>query len=82
MGRNCLLKQCINSSLWLALRKVMVKLLGEVRWLPRKNSLLDFWSSNWLGESLIDSLKIPTSIGRHLLGKFSDYWDNGWVIPI
>ena len=80
-GKQGLPRTYLNSYIWFALKKSYIDLEDEIRWLPWKNSTLNFWSPNWLGKPLMDSLDIPDVIRKKLPGSFFDYWKDGWAIP-
>ena len=74
-------KPSLGSTLWPNFKSLLEEILEESRWLPGENSNLDFWRSNWLGEPIVDLLKIPPNVVKSLKGKIKDFWNNGWTIP-
>ena len=74
-------KPSLGSSIWSNFKLLLEEILEESRWLPGENSNLDFWRSNWLGESIVGSLNIPPQLAKRLKGKISDFWNHGWTLP-
>ncbi|XP_055962061.1 uncharacterized protein LOC130015619 [Mercurialis annua] len=70
------------SSIWSSVKNSFAKVYNSSQWLVEKGSLINFWNSNWLGQSIANRLHLPYAVRKKLHARICDVFRNGdWQIP-
>ncbi|CAL9013025.1 unnamed protein product [Prunus brigantina] len=72
-----------KSSIWLGLKKLLPQILENSQWVIGNGSQVDFWTDNWMGDSLMHLLGIPPSVAFSFHAKVADFINNcRWDLPV
>ncbi|CAL9030585.1 unnamed protein product, partial [Prunus brigantina] len=72
-----------KSSIWLGLKKLLPQILENSQWVIGNGSQVDFWTDNWMGDSLMHLLGIPPSVALSFHAKVADFINNcRWDLPV
>lgn len=72
----------VSSSLWSSMKNEYPTILENSSWLLGNGEHIRFWSDNWCGVNIADSLHIPQNISEFLSAPVKDFIVNStWCIP-
>ncbi|XP_019431608.1 PREDICTED: uncharacterized protein LOC109338759 [Lupinus angustifolius] len=72
-----------KSFIWPGIKDNWSMVVMNSRWLVGDGRNINFWTDNWLGETLVDALHIPTHLYTSLKAKVADFISGfNWVIPL
>ncbi|XP_019459896.1 PREDICTED: uncharacterized protein LOC109359653 [Lupinus angustifolius] len=72
----------VKSPVWPGIKKGWQKIIDNAIWLVGNGSKIRFWTDNWLGEPLADTLSIPPQTHSTLAASVADFiHDQKWTIP-
>ena len=76
------IQRYIKSSVWCGIKEHMGMVVSNSLWIVGTGDNIQFWSDNWLGEPLLDLLKVASYLHENFAGTVADVIMNGrWNIP-
>jgi hypothetical protein len=72
----------MNSSFWHGMKNHVTTVKANTIWLIGTGNSISFWTDNWLGNPLVDTLHLLTDSPHSLTAKVSSFIVNGrWRFP-
>ncbi|XP_019451698.1 PREDICTED: uncharacterized protein LOC109353792 [Lupinus angustifolius] len=71
-----------KSSIWTRIKDNWIEVVENSIWLVGDDTKINFWTDNWTGTTMVDSLQIPLNLHSKLKAKVANFiMDSKWLIP-
>ncbi|XP_019418611.1 PREDICTED: uncharacterized protein LOC109329402 [Lupinus angustifolius] len=71
-----------QSSIWIGIKNNWIEVVENSIWLVGDGTKINFWTDNWTGTTMVDSLQIPLNLHSKLKAKVANFvMDSKWLIP-